>query len=238
MADSASFSSPSATAPAPATVKTRRPFPNARQVLAAVSICLLAGALASALSFSGAREWFPGLLKPSWTPPAWLGEPIGPAFSALAQFLTEEVGRGFGVVSLALYLSLAGVLAYLWAAPLSNPTRLWALRWFWVQLGVSVAWSGALFALRSPGWGYLTICLLWFALLALLWTGSKVSRAATILLLPYFAWTTFASCLNFGILGFNVLKPKVEKMDADPRNDDPYYRLNRPNPSATPVQLD
>lgn len=237
MANSLSSASPvSVSAPAPA--KIQRPFPSAQQWILALSICLGAGVLSVGLSWAGLREWFPALIKPTWAPPDWIFAPFWKALSQSAQFLTDEVGRGFGPIWLVLFLTQGASLAYLWAAPRENSNREWALRWFWAQLALNLVWSAAFFAWRSPGWGYVLICTQWFALAALLWSGSKVSRAATVLALPIFAWVTFASCLNFGILGYNVLKPKVEAMDANPKNQDPYYRMRKPGPQPTPRQLD
>ena len=72
--------------------------------------------------------------------------------------------------------------------------------------------------MRAPAAGYAVICLLWFAIVATMWTGTRAAKPVVWWLLPYLLWVTFASALNFGILSLNVLKEKVEVMDADPAN--------------------
>lgn len=158
--------------------------------------CELAGALGLIWTGPGVREWYPTLLQPPWTPPpAWFG-PIWMVLYAL-------MGVAFGLV---------------WARVGQTTREKRAMIWFGAQLALGAAWSAVFFGMRSPGWGYAVILLLWLALAATLWLFSKISRAAGWLLAPTLAWITFASALNFAILSLNVLKPTVEQMDRDPRN--------------------
>lgn len=161
-----------------------------------IVVCELAGALGTVFTLSGVRTWYPTLIKPPWMPPAWVFAPIWTLLFAL-------MGISLGLVL---------------ATGESTPRKKRALGWFWGQLGLNVAWSAAFFGLRSAGWGYAVIIVLWLAILGTLWIFSKISRAAGWLLVPYFAWVTFASALNFGILTLNVVRPTVQQMDADPRN--------------------
>jgi benzodiazapine receptor len=191
--------------------------PTLAQIGLGLLVCFIAAGVASLFTFSGLKEWYPSLVKPPRiTPP-------------------NEV---FGPVWTVLYILMGISLAYLWAINPQRAGRVWAIRWFWIQLALNVGWCAMFFGLRSPGWGYFTICLLWMAIVAFFWTASRLSRPAVLLMVPYFLWVTFASCLNFGILGYNVLKPKVEAMDRDPRNQDPHYKLSKPNPKATPLSIE
>jgi len=193
------------------------PRPTIAQVALGIFICMLAAGVASAFTFSGLKEWYPSLIKPPRiTPP-------------------NEV---FGPVWTVLYILMGISLAYMWAVKPEKAGLVWAMRWFWIQLALNVGWCAAFFGLHSPSWGYVIICLLWMAIVGFFWTASKLSRAAVLLMVPYFLWVTFASCLNFGFLQYNVLKPKVEAMDRDPRNQDSRYLLTKPDPKATPVQID
>ena len=161
-----------------------------------ILLCELAGVVGTIWTISGARDWYPGLIKPPWAPPAWVFGPIWMLLCAL-------IGVPLGLV---------------WAMDDQTPRKKRAVTWFFVQLLLGMAWSAAFFGGRSPGWGYAVILLLWLSIAATLWLFSKISRPAGWLLVPYFAWVTFASALNFGILSLNVLQPKVQKMDKDPRN--------------------
>lgn len=168
-----------------------------------ISMGAVAGALVAFLSLSGVRDWYPTLIKPPWSPPSW-------AFAPLWLLLFVLSGAALGLV-----WATGNQVTGGWA-----PRTKRALVCFWVQLALHVAWSAAFFGARSPGWGYAVIILLWLAVFATLWIFSKIARAAGWLLVPYFAWVTFASALNFGILSLNVLRPTVQQMDDDPRNGD------------------
>lgn len=182
------------------------------QFVGGIALCEAAGAIAGFATSASVQTWYRTLEKPSWTPPDWVFSPVW----------------------ITLYAMMGAALAFLWAQPAGSQTRTWALRWFWAQLGLNVAWSFAFFGWRSPGWGYIVIVALWCAILALLWTSSRVARPATWLLVPYFLWVTFASALNFSILSINVIKPRVERMDADPRNQDDYYRVRGRRAGTSP----
>ncbi len=166
-----------------------------------ILLCELAGVLGAFFTFSSVRDWYPTLIKPPWTPPAWA---FGPIWTLL-----------FALIGAALGLILASGDGQ--AKGQANRKKR-GLLWFGIQLVLNVAWSATFFGMRSPGWAYAIVILLWLSIAATLWIFSKISRTAGWLLVPYLAWVTFASALNFGILSLNVLKPTVEQMDADPRN--------------------
>ena len=180
--------------------------PTLPQLLAGVALCLGAGAVGALFTVSALQNWYPSLQKPPNTPPDWI----------------------FGPVWTALYLLMGVSLSYLWAVRDQTERKKRALVVFYAQLLLNVAWSAAFFGLRSPGWGYAVIIALWLTIAALLWVGSKLSGVAAWLLVPSFLWVTYASALNFGILSLNVIRPKVELMDADKRNDDPYFKVKNP----------
>ena len=78
-----------------------------------------------------------------------------------------------------------------------------ALTLFAAQLALNVAWSGLFFALRLPGVAFAEILLLWLAIGATTLTFSRISTAAGLLLVPYFAWVAFAAILNLAIWRLN-----------------------------------
>lgn len=158
--------------------------------------CELAGALGTIWTLPGVREWYPTLIKPPWTPPA----------------------GAFGPVWVVLYALIGVALGLVWAKSPRTSREKRAIAWFLGQLALTVMWSWVFFGLRSPGGAYGIVILLWLSVAATLWLFSKISRAAGWLLVPYFAWITFASSLNFAILSLNYLKPAVQQMDEDPRN--------------------
>ena len=170
--------------------------PSLGQLALGIGLCEAVGLSAGYFTSSSVDSWYRTLILPSIAPPNWVFAPVWTV----------------------LYAMMGVALAYLWASPPNAIGRKWALRWFWIQLALNFAWSAVFFGWRAPAAGYAIICALWFAIGALMWTGARAARPVFWWLLPYLAWVTFASALNFGILSLNVLKQKVELMDADPAN--------------------
>jgi benzodiazapine receptor len=141
-----------------------------------------------ALSFSAAAlgglflpgEWYARLQKPSWNPPNWI----------------------FGPVWTTLYVMMAVAAWLVWKRGGFVAQRL-PLTLFLGQLLFNAAWSPLFFGLKNPGLALLDIGLLWLALLATILAFWKARRIAGILLVPYLAWVTFASVLNFALWRLN-----------------------------------
>ena len=145
-----------------------------------VGICFLAASIGYFVGDSSVPEWYPGLVKPAWTPPSWL----------------------FGPVWMLLYLMMA-VAAWLvwWKAGL--PAARGALALFLVQLLLNAAWTPIFFGMRSPGGGLVVIALLWVALAATTAAFFRKVPLAGWLLVPYLAWVTYALALNAAIWRLN-----------------------------------
>jgi translocator protein len=75
----------------------------------------------------------------------------------------------------------------------------------WVaQLVLNAIWTPLFFGAGRYGLAFLDIVALWLLIgvtVALFW---RVSRPAALLLLPYWAWVTYASALNFAIWRLNA----------------------------------
>jgi len=125
-------------------------------------------------------EWYAALSKPSWNPPNWL---FGPVWSVLYLLMAISVWlvwreKGIGTI-----------------LPLSI---------FLLQLILNAAWSWLFFGLHKPLWAFAEIIALWLAILAniiLFWRINTISGA---LLVPYFAWVTFAAVLNYTLWRLNI----------------------------------
>ncbi len=72
-----------------------------------------------------------------------------------------------------------------------------------VQLALNAAWTPIFFGLRQPGFALGVIILLWVAILATVIAFGRVQKWAMTLLLPYLAWVSFATALNFAIWRLN-----------------------------------
>jgi translocator protein len=125
-------------------------------------------------------EWYEALRKPTWQPPNWL----------------------FGPVWTTLYVMLAVALALLLRAR-PGPLRNVALAWFGVQLVLNAAWSPLFFGLEQPAIAFVSICLLWIALLGSIMAAFKVRALVGWLQVPTLAWVSFALVLNGVIVALN-----------------------------------
>ena len=140
------------------------------------------------LSFSAAAlgglfmpgEWYAGLQKPSWNPPNWI----------------------FGPVWTALYAMMAVAAWLVWKRGGFARQRP-ALSLFLLQLLFNALWSPLCFGAKNLGFGLADIVLLWVALLATVVAFWKACPLSGVLLVPYLAWVTFASALNFTLWQLN-----------------------------------
>lgn len=145
-----------------------------------VALCLGVAAASGLATVEGTRTWYPTIAKPSWTPPSWL----------------------FGPVWTALYLAM-GVAAWrVWRIGGFRSARA-ALGLFLAQLAVNGLWSPVFFAWHRIGLAVIVIGVLCLLIVATIVAFRRHDRAAALLLLPYLAWVSFASCLNFAIWRLN-----------------------------------
>jgi benzodiazapine receptor len=143
-------------------------------------LCFLAAGLGSLFTMASVGGWYTTLAKPAWSPPDWI---FGPVWTVL--YAT---------------MAVAGWLVWRRGGLASVP----ALRWFAVQLVLNVGWSVVFFGLRMPGLAVIEIVVLWLAIVATLMTSWRVSRPASILLVPYLLWVSFAAALNVAIWRLNA----------------------------------
>jgi tryptophan-rich sensory protein len=154
---------------------------NLAKLLIALALPLAVGGLSGFATSAGVAAWYPTLVKPAFNPPAWL----------------------FGPVWTLLYLMM-GVAAFLvWRRGLGADGVRLALGVFLFQLLLNGLWSLLFFGLRSPGWALVDIGLLWLAIGGTIWLFWRVAPTAGLLLLPYWAWVSFAAVLNGSIWSLN-----------------------------------
>jgi benzodiazapine receptor len=139
--------------------------------------CFLAALVGGRATVASVGSWYPTLVKPAWGPPSWLFGPVWTLLYAMMAVAAWLVWRHAG-----------------WNA---------ALLLFGVQLLLNVAWSFCFFAWRSPLAGLVDIVALWFAILATVLCFLRIDRVAGWLMIPYLAWVTFATALNFAIWRLN-----------------------------------
>jgi tryptophan-rich sensory protein len=154
---------------------------NAAKLVIAVAMPLAVGGLSGFATSRGVATWYPTLVKPTFNPPAWV----------------------FGPVWTALYLMMGAAAFLVWRRGLGSEGVPLALAIFLVQLALNGAWSLLFFGMQSPGWALADIIALWLAIGGTVWLFWRVVPAAGLLLLPYWAWVSFAAVLNGAIWGLN-----------------------------------
>ncbi|HSC08546.1 MAG TPA: TspO/MBR family protein [Steroidobacteraceae bacterium] len=145
-----------------------------------VALCFGAAALGGLVTAESVTTWYPTLNKPAFNPPDWV---FGPAWTLLY-----------------LMIAVAGWRA--WRASRTVGVRP-AMALYAVQLALNVAWSFLFFGARSIGFALAEIVLLLTVIVINLVMFWRVDRLAGWLLVPYAAWVSFASILNFALWRLN-----------------------------------
>jgi len=145
-----------------------------------IALCFAVAGLGAAATATSVGGWYQTLAKPTWNPPNWL---FGPVWSLL-------------------YLMMAVAAWLVWRSHDWRAARP-ALTWFSIQLVLNSFWSIVFFGLQQPGWAFAEIILLWSAIAITTWTFRSFSITAAALMLPYLAWSTFATVLNFTLWRLN-----------------------------------
>jgi len=150
---------------------------NVSRLLASIILCQLAGVIGSVFTASSLESWYFLLEKPAFTPPSWVFFP----------FWTT------------LY-TLMGISLYLvWEKGLQRREVKKGVFLFGLQLGLNTLWSLLFFGLRSPYYAFFEILILWVAILLMMIQFWKISKPASLLLIPYIFWVSLAALLNYQI---------------------------------------
>jgi tryptophan-rich sensory protein len=155
---------------------------KARQAAGLVGWLLLSFAAATigAIASANAPEFYRQLVRPDWSPPAWV----------------------FGPVWTALYTLIAIAAWLIWRERGFRDAK-FALGLFLAQLALNALWSWLFFAWQLGAASVVEIAVLWALILATTVAFWRVRPLAGALLLPYLAWVSFAAVLNFAIWRLN-----------------------------------
>lgn len=150
-----------------------------KPIYIAILLSVMVGGIGGAATDIG--PWYYQLQKPSWQPPDWL---FGPAWTTI-YILT----------------SIAGVKAWRRANEVQRRYFLGALL---LNLVLNLLWSLIFFASQRPDIALLEVVPLWLSILLMMILVRGYSPVSTWLMLPYFAWVTFATYLNWTIVQLNA----------------------------------
>ena len=141
-------------------------------------LTLAVGATASLFTEPNIATWYAGLNRPAIAPPNWVFAPVWTTLYVLMAVAAWRVWKITGTRSLEMLA-------------------------FGLQLALNFAWSGIFFGLHQIGAALGELILLDMAILytmALFW---RRDRIAGLMMLPYLAWTMFATVLNNAFLALN-----------------------------------
>ena len=137
----------------------------------AVAVAL--AALIGGLGVAGTATEYQSLEQPSWAPPSWLFGPVWTTLYAMIAVAGWLVWRRTGWTS--------------------------ALTVYAAQLVLNAMWTPIFFGFGRYGLALVDISVLWVLIGVTVVLFRPVSRTAAWLLVPYWAWVTFATALNAAI---------------------------------------
>jgi len=144
-------------------------------------VCALAvAALGGVMTETG--TWYARLSKSSLTPPDWA---FGPAWMVIYALAVVSAARG-------------------WQQARTSRQRSWLLSLFFVNALLNVLWSAVFFTLQRPDWALAEVATLWLSVAVLILFLGPISRPASLLLVPYLVWVSFAAFLNLRVVQLNA----------------------------------
>ncbi|HSC15277.1 MAG TPA: TspO/MBR family protein [Gammaproteobacteria bacterium] len=144
-----------------------------------LAVCFLAAAIGASASLQ-AGTFYAELVRPDWAPPAAVFAPVWTM----------------------LYAMMAVAAWLVWRRREIRPARI-GLAFFVLQLVLNALWSWLFFGWNRGALSFLDIVLLWALIVATLVLFWRIRPLAGWLLVPYLAWVTFASALNYEIWQLN-----------------------------------
>ncbi len=153
---------------------------NSISTIISIFIAQAAGLIGSVFTASSVRDWYLVLTKPSWNPPSWIFSPVW----------------------ITLY-TLMGIAAALVWKKKDLPGAKLALGIYGIHLIFNALWSILFFGFKNPGLAFGEIIILLILILIITVLFWRINPVAGLLMLPYIAWVSFASYLNYTIWQLN-----------------------------------
>lgn len=150
------------------------------KLVTSIIMCQLAGIIGSVFTAPNIPLWYATLNKPAFNPPDWI----------------------FAPVWISLYLLMAISFYIVW---IKNDIRNFGplMSLFILQLVLNAFWTIIFFGLKSPFFAFIEIIILWIVILLCVISFYKISKTASVLLVPYILWVSFAAVLNFELWRLN-----------------------------------
>lgn len=152
---------------------------KAKPILVAALAALLVAIVGGTITELG--PWYQSLTRPDWQPPDWLFGPVWTVIFALAAISAATA----------------------WQNAPTRAARDWIIIFFALNGFLNILWSLLFFQLKRPDWALVEVGLLWLSILLLIISLARISKLASLLLVPYLAWVSFAAILNWKIVQLN-----------------------------------
>ena len=91
-----------------------------------------------------------------------------------------------------------------WRAARTSAEAEWVIGLFALNGFLNISWSLFFFRLQRPDWAFVEVIVLWLSILVLIVYCGRFSKRAAALLVPYLAWVSFASALNWAVVELNA----------------------------------
>ncbi len=150
-----------------------------KQMVVAVVWISAVSALGQSLTDLG--PWYQGLKQPEWKPPDW----------------------AFGVIWTSIFVLIAVASVWAWRCAKTVADRAQLLAVFTLNSMLHVLWSMLFFTVKRPDWAMIELIFLWLSIAAMMVLFWRLSRVASLLLLPYITWVTIAGFLNYANIQLN-----------------------------------
>ncbi len=151
------------------------------KLVAAIVLCEAAGGIGAIATIHSIPTWYAALTKPPLNPPNWIFSPVWTT----------------------LYLLMGISLYLLWKKGFKGAHRKKALWFFFLQLVINLLWSFVFFGGHAIGLGLFVIFVLWGMIAVTITAFYSIDVFASLLLIPYFLWVSFAAYLNYGLWVLN-----------------------------------
>lgn len=151
------------------------------KLVLSIAICQGAGLIGTVFTVSSIQNWYNLLNQPSFRPPNWL---FGPAWTIL-----------YTLMGISLY--------WIWTKGTKKKEVKDGLKLFAVHLAFNATWSIVFFGMRNISLSLANIVVLWILIVMVMVRFYKIDKKASLILIPYFAWVSFAAILNFSIFLLN-----------------------------------
>ena len=147
-----------------------------------IALCFTVAGISGRFTAAEIPGWYRTLIRPSIAPPNWVFAPVWSLLYALMAVAAWQIGQ---------------------SAP--SPLRTWALALFLLQLALNFAWSWIFFHEHALGAALVEVTLLWAAIGTTTLVFARISPFAAGLMLPYWAWVSFATLLNAAFWKLNTI---------------------------------